>query len=456
MILGYAIFFFLIKKDSQNPLIRILSRIIVTLVLYAFVKVLLTVASLRWQDLSLFFFIEQQVQHKHLALLWEMLLPISLFFFISFIKKSNFAWVCFLGFSGYNFFVMFVIINMPFYDWHIDNSASSNAISNGQVSSKQVIWIVFDEFDPEIAFDTEPTLKLPTFEKIKNEGVYNRLNYPPGDSTIYSVPAMLMGIPINGYKITGNQKLELTGLAGQTIKFGYQGSVFDKVKQLGHDSSIYGVYHPYCMVFNQVDCKEIQPFDSKWHSAITRFPLRILNVFYPKFNPLTASESGDLLAMQLDGLYDFLGSKKQDFLFVHLLLPHLPATASKKYYQEFTLDYSGDEAYKLNLKFSDHVLENILDSIPKDGRQRLLILTSDHWLRTKDRKHSHPSLWIGKVLGDKNGFEGLLPTNSIYTPILVVDYLNGKINSNRDIKQFFVGKSNPGTYIATGSQAIYE
>lgn len=452
-IFDYLLNIFLRRFENQKPLYKTITFLLALGACYAFVKAFLSISSIRWQDIPLLIWGNDIGRSKLVSIFWEMFLPCILATFLYFSKIKFFTCLRFIGFSGYIFFIVGCYKHAPYFDYQLGNSPSFNEVVSLKNSDRQVIWIVFDEFDPEIAFDLVEFKKLATFNSLKETGVYSKLTYPPGDGTLYSVPAMLMETAIKGYEILGNQKLNLIDLSGKIVPFQYQGSVFERLKSKGYDSSILGVYHPYCMIFESVDCREIQPFDVKWHSGITRFPTRILNIYAPQLNPLSAAQSGDLLGLQLEVLPRFIKQKQQDLLYIHLLLPHLPANASQKHYREY-VKYASEDAYRLNLKFSDHVLNEVIQSLPKDGRKRMLVLTSDHWYRARDPNHAHPILWIAKILNDSNGFENNLPTNSIYTPDLVVRYLERKINNNSDIYKYILNKPNSGTYIATGDKKL--
>lgn len=444
----------LLSKKLLNKylIFKLFAGLILICLGYALIKAFLSLTSLRWQDIGLFILGSELGRDPLISFFWEMLLPLVVILHVIFLKIKYYSYLKFIGISGYIIFFIFTYRHIVYFDYELGDSPSSNYVVSEPVSDRQVLWIVFDEFDPEFAFNSDLINELPVFKDFKTHGVYNKFNYSPGDNTMYSLPAMLMGRAISGYSLAGKQRLDLIDLNGAPFSFGYSGSVFEKLTKKGYSSSIYAIYHPYCMIFKSIDCKEIQPFDVKWHSGLTRFPTRILNIYAPQLNPISPLNSGNLLSIQLDGLSDFLREKKQEFLFVHLLLPHLPAVTAQDYYKKYVSGAASEDAYKLNLKFTDHVLTNILDSLPKDGRKRMVILTSDHWYRARNPSQPHPALWIAKIDGDSQGFTNMKPTNSIYTPAMINEYLDGKINTNADIYKYFLNKPNTGTYISSDNK----
>ena len=52
----------------------------------------------------------------------------------------------------------------------------------------------------------------------------------------------------------------------------------------------------------------------------------------------------------------------------------------------------------LNLKLTDIVLKKMLYIVDKINiEDKMLILSSDHWYRLRDRNNPHPALFIAKI-----------------------------------------------------------
>jgi hypothetical protein len=170
-------------------------------------------------------------------------------------------------------------------------------------------------------------------------------------------------------------------------------------------------------------------------------------ILFPNQTYISPIWTGDIAAQQINDLNNFISTKKHNLLYLHLMIPHLPARYAQYYFGEEAKNES--EAYLLNLKLADKALGDILNAIPEDGHERLLILDSDHWhrARTRNENQPHHSLSIVKVMSDPHSFVNYQPTSGVYTPDLVMDFLKGKIKSNSDVLNYYSDKTYHHTYI---------
>ena len=81
-----------------------------------------------------------------------------------------------------------------------------------------------------------------------------------------------------------------------------------------------------------------------------------------------------------------------------------------------------------------------------------MIITSDHWhrkpyLRTADEKKAFPVLFISKIIGDDQSISDNDSKNASSIKDLIIEYLDGNVRSNYDIKSFFNNKKNHKTYV---------
>lgn len=379
----------------------------------------------------------------------ELFLALVASIYISFFKENAIqALFKFFGYLGYCFFILF-ICNLFFQYQSYLSFKSENFIDFSGGSDRQVVWIVFDEFDPEIAFNEELHFgDLNNFNKIRESSVLNTKMFPPARDTLTSVPASLMGkIVTERKKITSDGRLLFLDENGQEFEFKNEGSIFDALNKAGYDGSIFGFYHPYCKIFKATDCSFYSAGPLFWFDPITRFFSKVMINLFPTQSYVHPKWTGDILSQQVVDIKFYIQQKKHNLLYIHLMAPHLPARYAQYFYN---IKAANDrEAYSLNLKIADKILGDILESLPKDGRDRLLILDSDHWLRSRPGNHPHPSLSMVKVLSDKKSFINYQPTSRIYTPDLVMNFLDGKINSNSDILSFYSNKKYHGTYMPT-------
>ena len=102
----------------------------------------------------------------------------------------------------------------------------------------------------------------------------------------------------------------------------------------------------------------------------------------------------------------------------------------------------------LNLKLTDIVLKKMLYIVDKINiEDKMLILSSDHWYRLRDRNNPHPALFIAKIYGDDNEIETSKPATAIYIQELIYKFLLKEISTHSDIKKFFEKKTFIKTYV---------
>jgi hypothetical protein len=89
---------------------------------------------------------------------------------------------------------------------------------------------------------------------------------------------------------------------------------------------------------------------------------------------------------------------------------------------------------------SDLILKSIFENIVQiKNKEVMLIASSDHWLREKDRNVNsyYPALLIAKIIKDDTKIEFNDETNLIYLGNLIHRYLKNEIFSHKEIEKFF-------------------
>ena len=61
-----------------------------------------------------------------------------------------------------------------------------------QITNKQVVWFIFDEYDPEYIKDNKFGLKLNNINNIIRNSLNHYNAYSPASNTLQSVPSTLM------------------------------------------------------------------------------------------------------------------------------------------------------------------------------------------------------------------------------------------------------------------------
>jgi hypothetical protein len=177
-------------------------------------------------------------------------LIIIIFIIIFLRKKYNSQIIKIITISGFIFFIINTFNHFYFKNYNnkkISDERKELTTSNNTVQSfknnygKKVIWILFDEFDHQIAFNEKNINYLKNFEKFKNTSFFHKSLLPPARNTNDSVPAQLLGLHTNGHIVDsmGNYFLLTKNEASFIIKI---------IKYLCMYSSQSIIYYSSCFI----------------------------------------------------------------------------------------------------------------------------------------------------------------------------------------------------------------
>ena len=165
----------------------------------------------------------------------------------------------------------------------------------------------------------------------------------------------------------------------------------------------------------------------------------------------------DLDNQQIVFFDDIINSLKKNtnLTFVHTWYPHLDTEEEQKFVEEI-FDFKTFvkipqiSSYILNLKYTDLLLNKIMNILKNyDDQEILLILSSDHWakgIRNTNNTDLYPILFFAKILNDNTKSTSAIKTNSIYIQELIYKYLTKEISNHYQIKEFFDKKNNVSSY----------
>jgi len=344
------------------------------------------------------------------------------------------------------------------------NPGELKSLNKADKSSRKVLWILFDGFDPELAFSKEENYyEMNNFNKLLNSSVTHQKFYAPAKSTLYSIPAMLIGKNINSAEFIDHRYYLIS--KNEKIAFNFENTIFGRLYNDGYDSAISGYgFHSYCKMIRYVKCK-VHNEPIKWYDGI----FNILQINRIKSHFFKIGSHRDINPSILNSMFDFIKSDNPtNLLFVHNRIPHLChqcedglAGMAEKYFnfkfrkKDNYLNLITDrrDAYLINLKLSDSIVGEILNLLNNDNyidNETLVIFSADHWAKNaygkfKIRSNNednkpYPTLFIAKILGDNNKFEIIEPDSGIHVQELVQNFLNKKINTHLDIYKFFQSK----------------
>jgi hypothetical protein len=332
--------------------------------------------------------------------------------------------------------------------------ASGNPLT-ANLKSRRVVWVLFDEtdFDRVYGADSAGRPSLPNFQQLAGVSVFADAANSPASATLYSVPALLTGSPISGagIRIDRFASLWLERRDGSSLPFEEATTIFGALGATGRTASVLGFFHPYCKIFTVQRCDSfrapLSAIGSLRAALVTNLPTSIAaGLGQTDSWPALTRDSLSLLPAYL---------KRDDSLtFIHLNTPHLPATYAD---QIMGLPTSSNPLteYSRNLMLADRILGEIVQTLRAQSSRHdlLLVVSTDHWLRNRWYRANEPEvsrpvpLMMWKV-GDANGIALSQPLSSVHTAAMILDYLNGQIDSQADIARWWAGQPVYPSFIA--------
>lgn len=314
------------------------------------------------------------------------------------------------------------------------------------ISPRRVVWVLFDEFDPQVAFEgalgTPPL--LPHFATLMSRAVVFTQAASPAKSTDVSVPALLLGRPTAGNLYRGPGDAVLLSPDGTRIPLTSQASLFGAVERQGGSALILGFYHPYCEVFVATRCRSFgTDMGTRWFDGLVNFvPDKIIDLQDPM---------GEITRAQAALLPQLLSDRRSSLVYLHLNVPHLPAEFAARHFGVKTGNWI--ENYKTNLRLADELLATVVNDMAPPAEHgaskplQMLIVSSDHWYRGRPGNGAHPALQIVKVEGDDAPQRVEKPVSAYHLAHLVQDFLAGRVSTQREVVQWYVEKPFVPTWV---------
>jgi hypothetical protein len=328
----------------------------------------------------------------------------------------------------------------------------------------RVVWIVLDEFDQRVGFDARPAgIRMPALDRLREEALYATDAHPPAGATLRSLPALTTGrFVVHADRIRANEMLltfgDAEGNSEETEAWSETPSIFSRVRELGGDSALVGIYHPYCRVLGAqlVDCVS-KPFglgprldrSTSLSEAMMLQLCRVVRI-YPILHRCQASaqrvELGRSHRILMERALEQVRDPRFDLVFLHFALPHLPGVWDR---HTHTMTDSMTSNYFDNLELADRVVADIRSALEEAEMwdATTFIVTSDHGLRY-EKMWRHKLIWTAeeeesilgsefdfrvplfvKFPGQSSGYELTEPVNGVVLHDLVVAVASGQIES---------------------------
>jgi hypothetical protein len=259
---------------------------------------------------------------------------------------------------------------------------------------------------------------------------------------LYSIPALLAGVPIGGDGIRFDRSAapSLEETDGTIVPFDERATIFGALAAGGRTASVLGFYHPYCKLFTLQRCDSFPwPQVGGWTPALWgNAPVFLSNM-------VGSAYFGEVTENLLRLLPEYL-ARDDALTFVHLNLPHLPAS-----YADKALHLPASrvplEEYSRNLILADRVLGRIITLLERQSSEKelLLVVSTDHWLRNWSYGDPAPEVsrkvpFIAWKVGATQGEVLTHPLSTVHTASMILDYLDGKISSQSEIGRWWEDK----------------
>lgn len=316
---------------------------------------------------------------------------------------------------------------------------------------REVVWIIFDELDFNETLGASPP-PVPVLAELGSWGISATNAYSPAEDTEASLPALLTGNRLTGVVENARGDLLLRTVDGQVRPFSERDSIFGRLPQGPQSAALLGFYHPYCWLFPSVRPCMAQPYDNagRWYDALLFFgqdamaasrwlpgsatyvPASAFRALHPMFR---------ISEQTIAAFPQFLALEDKSLVFLHVNLPHSPGDYSQRVFHYRTVA-NDRENYQRNLRLVDQLTALAIAKLRERSRfaDILLIISSDHWHRINSPGEKQRIPWIAWRVGESAHVDVNFPINTVHTQELVLDFLNGKVDNQVDIANWWLGK----------------
>ena len=382
------------------------------------------------------------------------------FVFVYLIRKRLSKWLRWLSTLGYAFVVLAIYRSVVSgFIFHAPAPASMAVAQQAVPVERRVVWVIFDEMDYSLSLapGSGMSVRMPNFSALSANAASANQAYAPGRDTLYSIPALLTGTALSGVTIRAQNRLELINQQQKTIRFGPDSAVFSQLQGGPQSATVLGFYHPYCKIFPTLQACHTTYLGNagRWFDSLAFFSEAVFSaVRHIKWaSPLVP----EFMIFHFDPMYrvsknilsqfdETLGNIHSSLDFIHVNVPHLPNVYMQRLLQQ---PVSNDvEGYRQNLAGADMLLGRIVEQLRLQTAKQniLLIVSSDHWLRTHS-KQAAPVPFIAWKVGASAPSVLQAPFSTVHSKQLALDFLAGRVDTQAEVTQAL----RQTTYYATWS-----
>lgn len=341
-------------------------------------------------------------------------------------------------------------------------------------TASRFLWVLFDEFDPHIAFDARPdSLAMPNLDRLRGESLVAARALPLDAWTLLAVPSLLTGKQLSDAKAVDKDTLLVSSPERrEPHSWREETNVFARARALHVNSGVVGWYHPYCRILDgststcfwepgagATNALQIQEhlhgvsmaeglsflFRLEGERLMSAFTVRPGNGFYPVQTKLIRTRQMREFLATRDRAYEVAADPRIGLGFLHFPAPHMYPIynrAAGRFEMNDSLDYLD------NLALVDLVAGEIREKLERQGlwERTTILISSDHglrghlwnkginWPKKMDdlaiRPADYAVPFILKLAGDTRPLVFETPFSAVMTADLALAVLSGEIVTN--------------------------
>jgi hypothetical protein len=352
------------------------------------------------------------------------------------------------------------------------------------VPAKRLIWVVFDEFDENLAFQGRPPgIRLPNLDSLKAVSLSASNVYRVQRSTRFAIPSLLLGQTVSQVDIAGPTGLRLTFKDGTSQSYPFKDDIFSIVRRRGVNIGVAGWYIPYCRLFHDsvTDCfwvpgeSQLESISTSLDPPIIQSYLKTLDMF-PRnlfertpgverlgftwapigFAPIKTRAAHQIIEMDSvrQAALRFSTDAELGFVYLHFPIPHVYGI-----YNSATGHVEPGGTYLDNLQLVDKTIGELRSALEQAHLwdSTAVLVGSDHSLRHTEDPFRHARDPEAAIDFIPPGVEGYLvpfllklpsqqtpvhyeqPFNAVLTRELVLSILSGEISRPEQAAQWLDG-----------------
>lgn len=372
---------------------------------------------------------------------------LAIIFGCLYLTRNNLSkWIRALSTMGYAF-VFLALYRCIALDFFFQPAASAAITPDHAAATveRRVVWVIFDEMDYALSLKPGSGMAaaMPNFSALTARAISANQAFSPGQDTSYSIPALLTGTALSGVTIRSQNRLDLVDQQHKIVRFGPDSAIFSQLPGGPQAATVLGFYHPYCKMFPSLQsCNSTYAVNAgRWFDSLTFFSTALISAIknvkgairiLPEFVLYHFDHmyrASDNVLSHLDAT---LANQRSSFDFIHMNLPHLPNIYVQRLLKQPV--ENDTDAYRQNLIGADMVLGRVVKDLQAlaDKQNILLIVSSDHWLRTHSKQPAAIPFVVWKVGASE---PIVLPDriSTVHSKQLALDFLSGKLDTQPEL-----------------------